>query len=476
MFVSGMQSWIRVPMMVTTAIIAVPTGIKIFSWLATLWRGVLHVDTPMLFALGFLTMFTLGGISGVMLAMIPITIHVSDTYFIVAHIHYVLFGGSLFTIYAGVYYWFPKMTGRMFDQTLGKLHFWLTFVGVQRDLRADAPHRRPGHAAAGRRLPRAVRGLEPASSRSASLRARALDAAVRLQHGLELARRAARRGEPVAGAHARVAGLLAAADLQLRLGARPSWAARTSTACPARSTASSSRPAHEAKPARPAAVAARRDTGSRPMANILVLANQTIGGQALLDAVRERHAEGDAKFFVVVPQNRPLHGNVIYDDAVRDAAQVRVDLALAFMREEGIEGTGEVGDADPFNAAMDAIAALRDRRDHPLHAAVDLVGLAAARPARAHRAGHGAAGQARRHRHRAATACPFDVCLVVANQTAAGDELIARLKAKAEEGPRRFIVAVPQESGERHARSTPPARACARCSARSRTRGSSRRA
>jgi cytochrome c oxidase subunit I len=128
MFVSGMQPWIRVPMMVTTAIIAVPTGIKIFSWLATLWRGVLHLDTPMLFALGFLTMFTLGGISGVMLAMIPLDIHVSDTYFIVAHIHYVLFGGSLMTIFAGVYYWFPKMTGRMYDETLGRIHFWLTFV------------------------------------------------------------------------------------------------------------------------------------------------------------------------------------------------------------------------------------------------------------------------------------------------------------------------------------------------------------
>jgi cytochrome c oxidase subunit 1 len=128
MFVSGMQSWIRIPMMVTTAIIAIPTGIKIFSWLATLWRGVLRLDTPMLFALGFLTMFTLGGISGVMLAMIPLTIHVSDTYFIVAHIHYVLFGGSLFTIFAGVYYWFPKMTGRMYDETLGKIHFWSTFV------------------------------------------------------------------------------------------------------------------------------------------------------------------------------------------------------------------------------------------------------------------------------------------------------------------------------------------------------------
>src|SRR4051795_13440941 len=91
------------------------------------------------------------------------------------------------------------------------------------------------------------------------------------------------------------------------------------------------------------------------MAHVLVLANETIGGGELLDAVRERAAEGDATFFVVVPQSRPRHGNVIYDEAVRDSAQVRVDLALAFMKDEGIEGTGEVGDADPFNAAMDAI-------------------------------------------------------------------------------------------------------------------------
>jgi cytochrome c oxidase subunit I len=128
MFVSGMSAWLRVPMMVTTMLIAVPTGIKIFSWLATLYRGVIHLRTPMLFALGFLTMFTLGGISGVMLAVIPYDIHVSDTYFIVAHIHYVLFGGSVFTIYAGIYHWFPKMTGRMYDETLGRVHFWLSFV------------------------------------------------------------------------------------------------------------------------------------------------------------------------------------------------------------------------------------------------------------------------------------------------------------------------------------------------------------
>jgi len=129
MFTSGMAAWIRIPMAITTAIIAVPTGIKIFSWLATLWRGILHLDTPMLFALGFLTTFTLGGISGVMLAMVPFTVHVTDTYFVVAHLHYVLFGGSMFGVFAGIYYWWPKMSGRFLNERLGQLHFWSTFIG-----------------------------------------------------------------------------------------------------------------------------------------------------------------------------------------------------------------------------------------------------------------------------------------------------------------------------------------------------------
>jgi cytochrome c oxidase subunit 1 len=128
MFVSPMKDWIRIPMMFTTMLIAVPTGVKIFSWLGTMWKGVIHLRVPMMWALGFITMFVLGGISGVMLAVVPFDIAVSDTYFIVAHFHYVLFGGSLFTIFAGIYHWFPKMTGRMYNETLGKWHFWLTFV------------------------------------------------------------------------------------------------------------------------------------------------------------------------------------------------------------------------------------------------------------------------------------------------------------------------------------------------------------
>jgi len=131
MFVSGMFSWLRIPMMITTLLIAVPTGIKIFSWLGTLFASKLHLrSTAMLFALAFIVTFTMGGISGVMLGMVPIDIHVSDTYFVVAHIHFVLFGGSVFTIFAGIYHWFPKMTGKLYDEKLGRVHFWLTLVGM----------------------------------------------------------------------------------------------------------------------------------------------------------------------------------------------------------------------------------------------------------------------------------------------------------------------------------------------------------
>jgi cytochrome c oxidase subunit I len=110
-------------------LIAVPTGVKFFNWIGTLWGGSIVFPTAMLFALGFLFTFLLGGITGVMLAAAPIDFHVSDSYFLVAHMHYVLFGGSVFALYAGIYYWWPKITGRVLDERLGKVHFWMTLVG-----------------------------------------------------------------------------------------------------------------------------------------------------------------------------------------------------------------------------------------------------------------------------------------------------------------------------------------------------------
>jgi cytochrome c oxidase subunit I len=119
----------RIPFMITSMIIAVPTGIKIFSWLATIWNGKIRFTTAMLFALGFLSMFVIGGISGIFLASIPVDIHVHATYFVVAHLHFVLFGGSMLGLFAGIYHWFPKITGRMLDERLGKIHFALTYIG-----------------------------------------------------------------------------------------------------------------------------------------------------------------------------------------------------------------------------------------------------------------------------------------------------------------------------------------------------------
>jgi hypothetical protein len=181
---------------------------------------------------------------------------------------------------------------------------------------------------------------------------------------------------------------------------------------------------------------------------VLILANQTIAGEALLNRIRERSAEG-ARFFVVVPQIKPRHGNVIYDDVVRDSAQVRVDLAMEFIRDLGAVSEGEVGDSDPFNAAMDALRAqpideiivstlpetasgwlrrdlierLQEESGLPVeHVVVDLAG----------------------------EGLPHDVTLVVANLTVAAPELIERLKALAAESPHRFIVVVPQSGVEGH--------------------------
>ena len=130
MFTVGLPNFLNAFFMVASMVIAVPTGVKIFNWLATLWRGNLHFDTAMLYALGFISVFTIGGLSGIFLAAFPIDWQVHDTYYVVAHLHYVLFGGSILGILAAVYYWWPKFTGRLLDERLGKLNFWLTFVGL----------------------------------------------------------------------------------------------------------------------------------------------------------------------------------------------------------------------------------------------------------------------------------------------------------------------------------------------------------
>jgi cytochrome c oxidase subunit 1 len=129
MFTVGLSNWLNGWFMVVSMIIAVPTGMKIFNWLATLWRGNLTLDTPMLFALGFISVFTIGGLSGIYLAAFPVDWQVQDTYFVVAHFHYVLFGGAVFGILGGLFYWWPKMFGRLLDERLGKITFLLLFIG-----------------------------------------------------------------------------------------------------------------------------------------------------------------------------------------------------------------------------------------------------------------------------------------------------------------------------------------------------------
>ncbi|MEN9233474.1 MAG: cytochrome c oxidase subunit I [Gloeomargarita sp. DG02_3_bins_56] len=130
MFTSGTPPWMRMFFTISTLIVAVPTGVKIFSWTATLWGGKIRYTSAMLFAIGLLIMFVVGGLSGVTLGTAPVDIHMHDTYYVVAHFHYVLFGGSVFGLYAGIYHWFPKMTGRMLNEPLGKVHFILTLIGA----------------------------------------------------------------------------------------------------------------------------------------------------------------------------------------------------------------------------------------------------------------------------------------------------------------------------------------------------------
>ncbi|GMU43215.1 MAG: cytochrome c oxidase subunit I [Xanthomonadales bacterium PRO6] len=130
MFTVGMPLGGLIFFMYATMLIAIPTGVKVFNWVATMWRGSMSFETPMLFAVGFVILFTIGGFSGLMLAIVPADFQYHDTYFVVAHFHYVLVTGAIFSIMGAVYYWLPKWTGRMYNETLGKVHFWLSTITV----------------------------------------------------------------------------------------------------------------------------------------------------------------------------------------------------------------------------------------------------------------------------------------------------------------------------------------------------------
>ncbi len=128
MFTTGMPVTGQLFFMYATMLIAVPTGVKVFNWLATMWKGSMTFETPMLFAVGFIFVFTMGGFTGLILAVAPVDIQLQDTYYVVAHFHYVLVAGSLFALFAGTYYWLPKWSGRMYSEKLGKLHFWSSLI------------------------------------------------------------------------------------------------------------------------------------------------------------------------------------------------------------------------------------------------------------------------------------------------------------------------------------------------------------
>jgi cytochrome c oxidase subunit 1 len=359
MFTSGMAPWLRVPMMFTTMAIAVPTGIKIFSWVATLWRGVIHLTTPMLFACGFLFTFVIGGLSGIFLAVIPVDINLTDTYFVVAHIHYVLFGGSVFTIYAGVYHWFPKMTGRMYDEGLGKLHFWLTFVFFNATF-----------------MPMHWLGMEGMMRRIADYPSKWAD----LNYVISIC-------AFILGASTLVfiynmayswwRGALAPANpwraltLEWQVTSPPPifnfdeppqvvgspYAYGVPGARHAIVTVHVP-PQPEEIPV-PVALAqatpTQREAIMSALKHILVVANQTVAGERLIAAVRARAAADPIRVTVICPQNDPSDSWVVDEVAVEAATRARLDATLTALRGAGIEASGYIVDRDPYTAVLDVV-------------------------------------------------------------------------------------------------------------------------
>jgi cytochrome c oxidase subunit I len=336
MFVSGMAAWLRVPMMITTIIIAVPTGVKVFSWLGTLWGGRIHLRTPMLFALGFITTFVIGGFSGVMLGTIPVDITVTDTYFVVAHIHYVFVGGSLFTVLAGVYHWFPKMTGRMYNETLGKWSFWVVFIGFNATFL-------PMHWLGLHGMPRRVATYD---DRFGTLNAIISGASLLMGVGM----------------------LIFAYNMIVswRKGPAAPWNPWRGRSLEWLVSSPPSLFNFEATPqvvggpyqygipgARHAVVFAPEEIGGEltetKRRTILVIARDTVASAGLIDEIRRRADEGLWRFTIAVP----LEG------ADPRAADRRLQVALSVLAEAGIDASGTVIDGDPF-AAHRAVATDED--------------------------------------------------------------------------------------------------------------------
>ena len=338
-------------MMVTSMVIAVPTGVKVFSWLATMWNGRIHFTTPMLFATGFIAMFVIGGLSGIYLASVPIDIHANQTYFIVAHLHYVLFGGSVFTIFAGIYFWFPKMTGRMYDERLGKLHFWLTFIGFNLTFM-------PMHYIGLQGMPRRVADY---ASRFADINLFISIASFGLGAStlvfLYNMARSWRHGEPAPGNPWR------ALTLEWQVSSPPPTFNFDEIPQVV------GHPYEYGVPgARHAIFGARRR--SRPSrsgptsVHLLVIANETAASKTLLDAVRGELGDDD-RVTVIAPVNEPNQGYVVYEDTRRASAERRLERTLEAASGGGRPGTGirrrhgprpgRQGCARPARAAVDEI-------------------------------------------------------------------------------------------------------------------------
>jgi cytochrome c oxidase subunit 1 len=334
MFVSGMASWLRVPMMITTIIIAVPTGVKVWSWLATLWEGKIHMKTPMLWALGFLFTFVMGGLSGVFLGVVPADIQVSDTYFVTAHLHYVLYGGSVYTVFAAVYYWFPKMTGKMYNERLGQWHFWLTFIGTQLTFL-------PMHWQGLQGMPRRVSDYDPR---------------------FEMVNSIETVGSYILG----VATIIFFYNVVVSWKSGPKapwnpWRGKTlewMVSSPPPLFNFDVVPQVVGGPyqygipdARHAVVFAPEEFGGELKEDtrypVLVVANETLTSQTLIDEIRSRDSEGLWSFELVVP----LEGGD------RVVAERRLATALAILAEYGVSATGRLAEGDVVDVATQAAAA-----------------------------------------------------------------------------------------------------------------------